>query len=70
MRKTVCAPCWGVKRPLYRICWRGLRLEVRAAHAEILQLLRLLSASSEGVAICLVLVVCVLLWRLGHEEER
>ena len=52
MRKTVCAPCWGVKRPLYRICWRGLRLEARAAHAEILQLLRLLSASNEGVAIC------------------
>lgn len=52
MQKTVCAPCWGVKRALYRICWRGLHLEVRAAHAEILQQLRLLSASSEGVAIC------------------
>lgn len=52
MQKNVCAPCWGVKRALYRICWRGLRLEVRAAHTEILQLLRLLSASNEEVAIC------------------
>lgn len=51
MNKSVCVTRSGVKRTLYRLRWRGLRMDVRADHTEILQLVRLLS-SVEGVRLC------------------
>lgn len=53
METTVSAPRASVKRApaLYRIRWRGLRLQVRASHAEVLALLRLL-CSGQVVAVC------------------
>lgn len=54
MEMTVSAPCAPVKRApaLYRIRWRGLRLHVRASHAEMLALLRLLCVEGQGGALC------------------
>ena len=64
MEKTVSAPLPPVKRrtfrygeearplPLYRISWRGLYLQVRCSHAEVLALLRLLRSEGQGVVIC------------------